>query len=297
MTTRRDFLRKAAAGTAMLSFGGVLEGFSAKSYNNIVGANEKIKVGAIGVNSRGLALATNFAKMEDCEVICACDVDSRAVEKCAAAVSKIGGNKVKTYKDLRSMLENKDVDAVLIATPDHWHAPAALLAIKAGKDVYLEKPCSHSPEEGEILIKGAGGVDGAAGVDGVAHDVSPVPLGLKSPEGRSGFDFERACDRSAALPRPEGRVTLRADRSFAVFATLFGEFEACHRHPPVGVGDGFERRLTLADYGHRGDDLLSEGLVEAVELVAQLRKVAHLLRSALCYNVAPKLCKHWFYLL
>ena len=155
MTTRRDFLRKAAAGTAMLSFGGVLEGFSAKSYNNIVGANEKIKVGAIGVNSRGLALATNFAKMEDCEVICACDVDSRAVEKCAAAVSKIGGNKVKTYKDLRSMLENKDVDAVLIATPDHWHAPAALLAIKAGKDVYLEKPCSHSPEEGEILIKGA----------------------------------------------------------------------------------------------------------------------------------------------
>lgn len=149
----------------------------------------------------------------------------------------------------------------------------------------------------EILIKGAGGVDGAAGVDGVAHDVSPVPLGLKSPEGRCGFDFERACDRSAALPRPEGRVTLRADRSFAVFVTVFGELEARHRHPPVGVGDGFECRLTLTEDGHCGNDILAEGLVEAVELVAQLRQVAHLLRGALCYNVAFELCKHFVYLL
>ena len=138
-----------------MSFGGVLEGFSAKSYNNIVGANERIKVGAIGVNSRGRALACNFAKQKNCEIAGVCDVDSRALQKCKEAVLKIRENPIGEYKDLRMMLENKNIDAVLIATPDHWHAPAALLAVKAGKHVYLEKPCSHSPEEGEILIKGA----------------------------------------------------------------------------------------------------------------------------------------------
>ena len=155
MTTRRNFIKKAAAGTAMLSFGGVLEGFSAKSYSNIIGANDKIRMGAIGVNSRGMALASNFAKQNNCEVTRVCDVDSRAIDKCSAAIQKIAGNKVKSDKDVRKMLEAKDIDAVLIATPDHWHAPAALLAMKAGKDVYLEKPCSHSPEEGEILIRAA----------------------------------------------------------------------------------------------------------------------------------------------
>lgn len=155
MTTRRNFIKNAAMGTAMLSFGGVLEGFSAKSYNNIVGANDKIRVGAIGVNSRGLALASNFAKQKNCEVVRICDVDSRAADKCAAAIQKIAGNKVKTDKDMRKMLVEKDFDAVVIATPDHWHAPAAMLAMQAGKDVYLEKPCSHSPEEGEMLVQGA----------------------------------------------------------------------------------------------------------------------------------------------
>lgn len=155
MVTRRNFIKRAIVGSAALSFGGVLEGFSAKSYNNIVGANERIKVGAIGVNSRGRALACNFAKQKNCEIVGVCDVDSRALQKCKEAVLKIKENSIGEYKDLRMMLENKNIDAVLIATPDHWHAPAALLAVKAGKHVYLEKPCSHSPEEGEILIKGA----------------------------------------------------------------------------------------------------------------------------------------------
>lgn len=155
MTTRRNFIKKAVAGTAMLSFGGVLEGFSAKSYANIIGANDKIRVAAMGVNSRGMALAINFAKQKNCEVTRLCDVDSRAIDKCGAAIQKIAGNQVKSDKDIRKMLEAKDFDAVLIATPDHWHAPAALLAMQAGKEVYLEKPCSHSPEEGEMLIKGA----------------------------------------------------------------------------------------------------------------------------------------------
>lgn len=155
MTTRRSFIKKAVAGTAMLSFGGVLPGFSAKSYANIAGANDRILIGCIGVNSRGAALARNFAKQKNCIVKHICDVDSRALNKCIAEVTNISDTTPKEYKDLRLMLEKKDLDAVVIATPDHWHAPAALLAMKAGKHVYLEKPCSHSPEEGEILIQAA----------------------------------------------------------------------------------------------------------------------------------------------
>lgn len=155
MTTRRDFIKKAAVSTAALTLGGVLPEFSAKSYANIVGANEKIRLGAIGVNSRGTALATNFAKQPQCEVSYICDVDSRAITKCMDAVNKAVGYTPKGEKDIRKILEKKDVDAVFVATPDHWHAPAALLAMKAGKDVYLEKPCSYCPEEGEILVKAA----------------------------------------------------------------------------------------------------------------------------------------------
>lgn len=155
MTTRRDFIRQAAIGTAALSFGGIAPGISAKSYANVIGANDKIRVGAIGVNSRGTALATNFAKQTGCEITRICDVDSRAITKCTASIEKAMGYKPKGEKDFRKVLESKDVDALIIATPDHWHAPAALLAMQAGKDVYLEKPCSYAPAEGEILIQAA----------------------------------------------------------------------------------------------------------------------------------------------
>lgn len=155
MTTRRSFIKRAAIGTAALTVGGILPGFSAKSYAGIIGANDKIRVGAIGVNSRGTALASNFAKQKLCEVTRICDVDSRAIEKCTKAIEKEVGYRPKGEKDIRKFLELKDVDAVIIATPDHWHAPAALLAMKAGKEVYLEKPCSYAPQEGEILIQAA----------------------------------------------------------------------------------------------------------------------------------------------
>ena len=132
-----------------------MPGLSNKSYGSVLGANDKIRVGAIGVNSRGMALATNFAMQPGCEVVHICDVDSRALAKCADAVEKIQNNKVRRDRDLRKMLESPEMDLVLIATPDHWHAPAALMAMQAGKDVYLEKPCSYAPHEGEMLIQGA----------------------------------------------------------------------------------------------------------------------------------------------
>ena len=155
MITRRDFIKKATLSTAALSLGGGLPGMRAASYANVPGANDKIRVGVIGVNSRGAALAANFAKQEGCEVVRICDVDSRAMEKCMASIDKITGRRPKGEKDVRKVVESKDVDAFIIATPDHWHAPAALLAMQAGKDVYLEKPCSYVPAEGEILIQAA----------------------------------------------------------------------------------------------------------------------------------------------
>lgn len=156
MTTRRDFIKKAAIGVSTLSIGGLANDIAAKNYVNIRGANERIKVAAIGVNSRGRALAVNFAKQQGCQISYVCDVDSRAIAKCCDEVAKVQKERPKEEKDFRKALESKDVDAVIIATPDHWHAPAALLAMQAGKDVYLEKPCSYAPEEGEILIQAVG---------------------------------------------------------------------------------------------------------------------------------------------
>ncbi len=152
---RREFIKKAAMGVAAVSFGGVLPGFSARSYGNILGANDRINVAAMGVNSRGLAVSGNFARQGNCEVIYVCDVDSRAADKCMVALEKIQKKRPKASPDFRKALEDKDLDALIVTAPDHWHAPAAILACKAGKHVYLEKPCSHNPKEGELVVEAA----------------------------------------------------------------------------------------------------------------------------------------------
>lgn len=153
--SRRAFLKKASVSTIAVSFGGILPGFSAKSYSKIHGANEKIVVAAMGVNSRGLAVAQNFASQTNCEVLHVCDVDARATKICIDEVSKIQKQKPKDTPDFRKALEDKDLDVLIVTAPDHWHAPAGLLACAAGKHVYLEKPCSHNPKEGEMLVQSA----------------------------------------------------------------------------------------------------------------------------------------------
>lgn len=153
MTTRRDFIKNVAIGTAAVSMGGALPSFSAKSYKNIIGSNDRIRLAAIGVNARGMALARGFAREKGCEISHVCDVDSRAITKCVKAVKEIAGNTPKEEKDIRKLLESKDFDGVIIATPEHWHAPGALMALKAGKHVYLEKPTAHNPAENEILMQ------------------------------------------------------------------------------------------------------------------------------------------------
>src|SRR5690606_16445551 len=119
--SRRDFIKKTIAGTAALSLGGILPGFTAKSYGNILGANERIKVSVMGVNSRGLALAQNFASQPNAEVLYVADVDSRAIEKCSAAVEKIAGNAPKSAVDFRKTLEDKDIDALVVAEIGRAH--------------------------------------------------------------------------------------------------------------------------------------------------------------------------------
>lgn len=153
--SRRSFLKQTVAGTTALTIGGILPGFSPRSYANILGANERIKVGIMGVNSRGLSLATNYAKQPNCEVMYLSDVDSRAIDKCMARVTGLQTTKPLIQPDFRKTLEDKNMDALVVAAPDHWHAPAAILASKAGKHVYLEKPCSHNPAEGELLMAAA----------------------------------------------------------------------------------------------------------------------------------------------
>ena len=135
--------------------GSVLPHFSAKSYSQIIGANEKINVSVMGVNSRGKALAQNFASQENCDVIHICDVDRRAIINCMTALSERQKVKSQAYTDFRKSLESKDVDALVIAAPDHWHAQMMIDACKAGKDVMCEKPLTLTIAEGRKIVETA----------------------------------------------------------------------------------------------------------------------------------------------
>lgn len=153
--SRRTFIKKSATAFAAIGAGGVLPGFSARSYSSIMGANERVILAVMGVNSRGKALSATFSKQENTEIIYVCDVDSRAEAACSDSIEKLGKKRPAARPDFRKALEDKNLDAMIIATPDHWHAPAAILAASAGKHVYLEKPCSHNPAEGELLVAAA----------------------------------------------------------------------------------------------------------------------------------------------
>ena len=145
---RRTFLKKSSVGAAGITIGGI--GMTAKSYSRIIGANDQINVAGIGTRSRGDYLAGEFGKAAGAVVTHICDVDARVVDKTINNIKKATGNAPKGERDIRRLLEDKSIDAVFIATPDHWHAPASWMAMEAGKHVYVEKPCSHNPKEGEV---------------------------------------------------------------------------------------------------------------------------------------------------
>lgn len=149
--SRRDFIKKAGLGSAAVTFGGMALGFSPKSYSNIIGANNRIRVANVGVHSQGTAHMKAMLGCKDTTIAYICDVDSREAEKTAKLAEKMSSNRPKIHEDFRKLIEEKDLDVITIATPDHWHAPMTIMAVKAGKHVYVEKPCSYNLHEGELL--------------------------------------------------------------------------------------------------------------------------------------------------
>ncbi len=156
MQNRRTFIKNITATSAGLAIGGSAFGFSAKSYNRIVGANELVRIATIGVNSRGNSMGQTIAGFKNAEVATVCDVDERAIPKAIKAITGINPKNIPTSeKDCRRVLANKSIDAIYIATPDHWHAPLTIMGCQANKHVYVEKPLSHNPREGELAIAAA----------------------------------------------------------------------------------------------------------------------------------------------
>ena len=148
---RRDFIKN--SGLTIAGMG--LSGLAMPTVFAQGSPNKKIVIAVMGVNGRGNYLAEVFAKMPDCEVAYICDPDERAMAKTVANVAAIQTRKPKAEKDFRKALEDKGVDALVIAAPDHWHAPATIIACAMGKHVYVEKPLSHNPHEGELVVLAA----------------------------------------------------------------------------------------------------------------------------------------------
>jgi predicted dehydrogenase len=149
MVNRREFLDALAVGAAGLAIRA-----NAKSYGQILGSNKRLNFAVIGLNSRGYAhLSALQANKQTACISWVCDVDSNTMAKFAATATQAMGTAPATEKDFRKILEKKDVDAISIASPDHWHTPMAIDGLQAGKHVYVEKPCSHNPAEGALLVE------------------------------------------------------------------------------------------------------------------------------------------------
>lgn len=146
--SRRTFLRRTAAVGAGLTW---LGGVGAR----VLGANDRIALSFMGTNGRGSDLARSFAALPGVDIAYVCDVDERAVGKGIQAAGKSQTRPPQGVRDFRRSLEDRGVDALVIAAPDHWHAPATILACAAGKHVYVEKPASHNPHEGELAVAAA----------------------------------------------------------------------------------------------------------------------------------------------
>jgi predicted dehydrogenase len=143
--TRRTFVATTAAGAAL----------AAAPRLHAKGANEKIILVLMGANNRGSQLAAAFSSIDGVDIAYVCDADERALKKGMDAAASQGGHRPEGIKDFRQALDDPSVDALVCAAPNHWHAPATVLACAAGKHVYVEKPASHAAAEGELMIAAA----------------------------------------------------------------------------------------------------------------------------------------------
>jgi predicted dehydrogenase len=147
--TRRDFLKSAAKTSASLS---ALGGITLMTHpERILGANDRVRVAVCGLHGRGKDHLEAYSHVPNVEIAALCDVDEDVLRK---RLGEAGG-RPQTYVDVRRLLEDKSIDAISIATPNHWHSLMAIWACQAGKDVYVEKPCSHNLWEGRQLVRAA----------------------------------------------------------------------------------------------------------------------------------------------
>jgi len=151
---RRLFLKAGAAlfAASAITPDRVTSGLRAEETSS---PNETIRIAVMGVNGRGLALTKGFLAAPHAEVVAVCDVDSRLTQRAAEVVAKEQTRPAALFTDIRRMLDDKSIDALVIAAPNHWHAPATIFGCAAGKHVYVEKPCSQTAEEGELAIAAA----------------------------------------------------------------------------------------------------------------------------------------------
>jgi predicted dehydrogenase len=144
---RRHFVQSALAASVMMK--------RAVSGGQTPAASDRVNLAMIGVRGRGMSLISSLVSNPNVSIDYICDTDQRVWGKAASAIEKATGKAPKTVVDLRRVLDDKSIDAVVIATPDHWHAPATILACEAGKDVYVEKPASHNLREGRLMVQAA----------------------------------------------------------------------------------------------------------------------------------------------
>jgi predicted dehydrogenase len=154
MSTRRDFLANSSKLLAATSLAGIAGApLVAKAAKPKVGANDKLVFALIGCRSMGFGDLENALKQPGVECAALCDVDDTVLQQRSADVEKLQGKKPLLYKDYRKLLENKDINAVIIGTPDHWHCLPFLAACEAGKDIYVEKPLANSIAECDAMVK------------------------------------------------------------------------------------------------------------------------------------------------
>jgi predicted dehydrogenase len=152
-SNRRDFIKKAAAGAVGIAFTNSLNAMPASSYSKIIGANDRINLAIQGLGRRMPGYIEPISdKKNNVRLMYLCDVRKSQRDKAFKKFSDKISNKPVLENDIRKVLEDKSVDAVFMATPDHWHTPGACMAMQAGKHVYLEKPCSHNPHENELVV-------------------------------------------------------------------------------------------------------------------------------------------------
>lgn len=151
---RREFTKNASAALAGSMF--MTPALSkAEAWSKRISPNDKLQIGVIGCNGMGWSNTSSHLRMKDVDLVGICDVDSNVIEKRLVDYAKVRENKPKVYADYRELLNNKEIDAVIIGTPDHWHCKMMVDAVKAGKHVYVEKPVANTIEECNLMVKAA----------------------------------------------------------------------------------------------------------------------------------------------